>query len=117
MTRHLGVVVVRNSKEPPVVVRNSQEPLVPVVVPVVVPVLVPGGNRLYNAEDKPALAQTDMAAKVGSSSVLMGVAAFVFFGCAFLAISGFIYARTARWILARHCKRLIRITFVFVFVF
>jgi len=67
--------------------------VVPAVVPVVVPVLVPGGNRLYKAEDKPVLAQTDMAAKVGSSSVLMGVAAFVFFGCAFLAISGFIYAR------------------------
>jgi len=48
---------------------------------------------LYKADDKPVLAQTDIAAKVGSSSVLTGVSAFVFFACAFLAISGFIYAR------------------------
>jgi len=56
------------------------------VVPVLTPVLV--GSRLYKG-DKPAI-----AAKVGngaSQGVLMGVAAFVFFGCFFLGISGMIY--------------------------
>jgi len=64
------------------------------VQPVVIGVLVPGGSRLYKTDDKPTVAQTDMAAKVGSPSVLMGVSAFVFFGFAFLAISGLIYARS-----------------------
>merc|ERR1719444_768167 len=67
------------------------------VVPVVIPVEVPGGNRLYKADDKAAVTQSDIAAKVGSNAsqgMLMGAAAFVFFGCLFLGISGFIYAKT-----------------------
>jgi len=67
------------------------------VVPVIIPVLVPGGNRLYNADDKAVATQPDIAAKVDSNAsqgMLMGAAAFVFFGCLFLGISGFIYAKT-----------------------
>jgi len=63
------------------------------LIPIAAPMQVPGGNRLWNSDDKPVAVQTDIAAKVGSSSVLMGVSAVVFFGCAFLVISGFIYAR------------------------
>jgi len=91
---------VRRKSPPTFSARTVGAPVpAPNVVPVVIPVLVPGGNRLYQTEDKSIVAQPDVAAKVGSSTsqgALMGVAAFVFFGFVFLAISGVIYKATKK---------------------
>jgi len=79
---------------PPPVVTTVAPPLAP--LPVMIPVQVPGGNRLYAADDKPIVAQPDIAAKVGSDAsqcMFMAAAAFVFLGCLFLGISGFIYVK------------------------